>query len=462
LQLTARVAVALALIGIAATAGPRGNAQPGGCAAMGLYVSTSGDDRHDGCSPAKSLRTVSEAMVRARPGVTVYLGQGTYYEQLVTRRAGARGAEIIIKSFAGRAVIDGSKLPWSAGRNQNQGLVELRHPSVRLVGVTVSNSKNTGILLAADDLTVEDSRISNTRLHGVSTHTDRQTSYRGKAGTMIRRIVLRGNLVERAALSGNSQAISLIADGFLVTGNTVRDSRREGIDIWLGARRGEVVGNTVHSNNAVGIYVDGAAYVKIHRNVAYRNRSGIGISSEDTNYRTHDIWVFNNVLYDNRLAGIFVWDDTGSPGYKGVQDLVVAHNTLIGNRNALYLSGEKNTATFLNNLGYSTGADVNQRVARSSLVLQGNVWLNNATGFVSPEQKDYRLTAESPAIDKGVVIPARRIDKDAPFNINADFAGRSRIAGGKPDAGAFEYAPPFSRGARSGGNRNPVPRRSAP
>lgn len=407
--------------------------------ARALYVSSSGNDRHDGSSPAKPLRTISHALSRAGPGTTVYLAQGTYHEQVVTGRAGARGAEITVRSLNGPAVVDGSRLRWTPGGNQNQALVELHHPFVRLVGITIARSPNTGILLNADNITVEGCQVRETRLHGVSTHTSRQTNYPGRHGSMIRNVVLRNNVVERAALAGNGQSVSLIADGFLVSGNTVRNSPREGIDIWLGARRGKVVGNRVHGNKAAGIYVDGASDVSIHGNIVHGNGSGIGVSSEDANYGTRKILVYNNVVYDNGGAGVFIWDEKG--GRNGVQDVTIAHNTLIGNKHSLYLAGESNSAKIFNNLGQSSGASISNRAIRSTLIIQANTWLPDLGGFVSLRDRNFRLTSKSPAIDKGIPLESIAARSQSFALISADFDGRPRNSGRKPDAGAFEFQP---------------------
>ncbi len=407
--------------------------------APALYVSTRGSDGGDGATPETALRSISAAAARAVPGTTVYVEGGTYFEQVVTKAGGLEGLEIVFRSFNGTAVIDGSTQAWTPGGNQNQGLIELRHPHVRLVGLRVVNSKNTGVLLDADHLTVEGCEVGESQRHGISTHTSRQTNYPGLIGTMIRNTVLRGNLVWRAALAGNSQAVSLIADGFVVSGNTIRDNATEGIDIWLGARHGEVTGNTVHGNGAAGIYVDGASFVRIHRNLVYGNRSGVGVSSEDASYSTQHVWVYNNVVYDNREAGLFLWDDPRRPGRRGVQSVVLAHNTLAGNRHSVYLSGTEHSVEVLNNLGYSDNMSVYDESVRSSTVERNNVWLPSARGFVSAPRKDFRLTSNSPAVDKGRPLAPFRDDRGETFAVVVDFDGRPRNAGRAPDAGAFEY-----------------------
>jgi parallel beta-helix repeat protein len=408
-----------------------------GAGAAALYVSTRGDDSKDGSTPERALRSVSAALARARAGTTVFVAGGTYYEQVVTKAGGGEGAEITVKSFNGTAVIDGSRLGWTPDGNQNQGLVELRHPHVKLDGLKVVGSKNTGVLLAADHLTVEGCEVAETRLHGISTDTSRQTNYKGRPGTMIRDVVLRGNTVARAALSGSGQAVSLIADGFVVTGNTVRDNPKEGIDIWLGARHGEVAGNTVFGNSAPGIYVDGASYVRVHRNIVYGNRSGIGVSSENEHYSTHDIWVYNNVVYDNAEAGLFLWDKRSRPGRHGVQGLLAAHNTLVGNRHSFFLAGEGNTGEIVNNVGQSAAESVRDQSVRSSVAVRDNVWLPNLDGFAAAARKDFHLKAGSPAVDRGVRLPPLKDDRGRTFPMDSDFDGASR--GRSPDAGAYEY-----------------------
>ncbi|HLM56406.1 MAG TPA: right-handed parallel beta-helix repeat-containing protein, partial [Pyrinomonadaceae bacterium] len=417
-------------------------APPGGTvpsAAPSIYVSTRGNDTGDGATPETALRSISAAAARAVPGTTVYVEGGTYFEQVVTKAGGLEGLEIVFRSFNGTAVIDGSTQAWAPGGNQNQGLVELRHPYVRLAGLRVINSKNTGVLLDADHLTVEGCEVGESQRHGISTHTSRQTNYPGLAGTMIRNTVLRGNVVWRAALAGRAQAVSLIADGFLVSGNTVRDNATEGIDIWLGAKHGEVSGNTVHGNKAPGIYVDGASFVRIHSNRVFNNSKGVGVSSEDVNYPTHDVWVYNNVVYDNTGAGVFVWDDGSSPGFKGSQNVLIAHNTLVGNSPSVYLSGDSNSAQIMNNLGQTSGATIYSSATNSAFNTHNNVWLRSLTGFADAANKDFRLTAASPALDRGSAVPYFYDDLGNAFTISTDFGGLSRPSGAAPDAGAYEY-----------------------
>lgn len=397
-----------------------------------LHVSPAGHDANAG-TPQAPLQTLGAAASRAKPGTTVLLAAGTYHEQLVTRTAGTAEAPITFRSLDGRAIIDGSQLPWKAGGNQNQGLVELRHPYVRLEGLTITASKNTGVLLASDHLTVRDCEISQIQLHAISTETGRQEAA-GQA--MIRDIALEGNNVHHATLKGvgSAQAISLIAEDFVIRGNAVHDNLAEGIDIWLGSRRGEVVANTVYDNGRPGIYVDGASYVKIHGNRLFGNKDGIGISSEDERYETLHIWVYNNLITDHRDSGCFVWDLD-----QGVWEILFAHNTLIRNQRSFLFSGRDLSVKVMNNLGFATGSNLFDESQDSYIDLQRNVWLARIEGFMGPE--DFRLMPGSPAIDRGRALPTLKDDRGTPLALDTDLSGLPRTANGVPDAGAYEFQP---------------------
>jgi hypothetical protein len=409
--------------------------------ANALYVSTIGNDANGGSTAQSPLRTINAAMSRATAGTTIYIEGGTYFEQIVSRYAGLSGQEITLTSYNGTAVIDGSNLSWTPGGNQNQGLIELRHPYLRLNKLRIVNSKNTGIVLDADNLTVENCEIGETQRHGISTDTRRQTNYPGLSGTMISNIAIKNNTVYRAVLKGQGygQAVSLIADGFTVSGNTVRDNLTEGIDIWLGAKHGEVVDNVLYGNAKPGIYIDGASYVRVHRNRIYGNLKGIGVTSEDVNYSTSYIWVYNNLIYDNTDAGLFIWDDAANPGYRGSQNVLLANNTLVNNKLAVYLSGDNNSAEIMNNAGYSTGAGLYNSSTNSSFNIHNNVWLTGVTGFVDAANKNFHLTSASPAVNAGGQIPVLFDDIGNLYAIETDFDKLSRAAGSTLDAGAYEF-----------------------
>lgn len=405
-----------------------------------LYVSVGGSDAHDGTSPDRPLRTLAAASALARPGATVAIGPGVYQERLMTRYPGTAANPITFQGEAGKTVIDGSKVSWPR-QSVNYGLVELNHDYTRLVGLKVVNSANSGIVLNANHLAVDACEVSGIRNHGITNRTNRKPDL---GYSLIRDIAVRNNTVREAVTSRLGQGISLAADGFVVAGNDVAGVRDIGIDIWTGARHGEVYGNSVHDNpgdgpSDIGIYVDGASYVRIYGNRVYRNGKGIFVTSEDESYDTHHIWVYNNVVHDNRGAAMGIWDDT--PRHAGAQDVLFAHNTLVNNQVSFYLRFHGNTAEIANNLGYSTGEPVRNWSTASTYSFHGNVWLSSLVGFVAPDKGDFRLTSRSPAIGKGSQLRAFEDDLGQVFRILTDFAGNQRASGTPVDPGAYGYTP---------------------
>lgn len=75
-----------------------------------LHVATNGDDGNDGLSAESPLRTINRAAELVRPGDTVMIGGGNYYETVRARVTGTREAPIRFASMPGeRAVIDGAE-----------------------------------------------------------------------------------------------------------------------------------------------------------------------------------------------------------------------------------------------------------------------------------------------------------------------------------------------------------------
>jgi hypothetical protein len=73
-----------------------------------FYVDAArGDDAQDG-SRERPWKTIRHGVRRLRPGMTLYLRGGTYYERVSLTRSGTAEAPIVIASYPGEvAVIDG-------------------------------------------------------------------------------------------------------------------------------------------------------------------------------------------------------------------------------------------------------------------------------------------------------------------------------------------------------------------
>lgn len=253
------------------------------------------------------------------------------------------------------------------------------------------------------------------------------------------------------------------------------------------ARNGYIALNTVFNISSLhnpayrgqeladGIYVDGGADVVIERNLVHNTDLGIEAASEHHGHTSDRVTVRSNIVYASNQVGISIGGYANGVG--GTTNCIIVNNTLYGNGTAPQSEGEfqiqfhASDNTFMNNIAE---ADNSQNLLLYSFVptpthpatLDYNLydapggadnsdwtWLNKtysvftryqmATGndaksrfadpqFVDPATSDFQLTAGSPALDAGVLLPLSSIGL-------LDFAGSPRsTAQGEIDQGAYQ------------------------
>lgn len=333
--------------------------------AADLYVSTAGNNANPGTlsSPFRSITFASNA---ASPGDTVYVRGGVYFGTLNLTNSGTSAAPITIRNFNDETpVIDASGVgPGSQGAVVTiNGTDHVTLQGFELRNLTTDEDDDTpiGILIRgnADGITIDSCHIHSIRndgddgnAHGILVSGN---------SSSIQALTISNNLIENLIL-GNSEALVLNGnvDGFVVSGNTVRNCNNIGID-FIGfegtnsnstldqARNGLCVGNTVHGSSTVsnpaynswscaGIYVDGGRDIVIEGNRLYQNDIGIEIASEHAGRATSGIDVRNNLVWNNTYGGIF----TGgySPSVGSTEDCTITGNTTFNNDTARDGNGE--------------------------------------------------------------------------------------------------------------------------
>ncbi|WP_409294700.1 nitrous oxide reductase family maturation protein NosD [Peribacillus sp. SCS-26] len=303
----------------------------------GLYVSPVGDDKNPG-SRNKPLKTIQKAVNLTKPGTTVYVRNGTYHEQVVIKKSGRKEAPITLKSYPKeKATIDGSfvQVSWD-----HQGLVSIHDKSYVTVegfeikqyktkkedlvpiGISVSGS-GKGVKILRNHIHHIETQHKNGNAHGIAV-------YGTKAPDAIEDIIVSGNKLEDMKLGWSE---SLVLNGnvtnFKVTDNLLRRNDNIGIDIigfegvsteekFDQARNGIISNNTVYHissygnqaygnhYSAGGIYVDGGKQITIENNRVYQNDIGIEAASEHGGKSTSSVTIRNNVIYENRSAGIAI------------------------------------------------------------------------------------------------------------------------------------------------------------
>ena len=433
-------------------------------AGVTYHVAPNGSDASPGTLVAP-FATIQHAADLVLPGDTVLVRAGTYHQVVTLRRSGTAGAEIVLAAYPGeRPVLDGSGLlasEWLAG------IVHVDQAAyVRVRGLTLANAgpgiQAAGILVEdSQHVTVEENLTDDTTSSGI-----------GVWG--CEDVTLEDNEVIRACHGGIQEQVSVGGTrGFRVVGNRVHDAGGtaiggEGICLKDGSSDGVARANRVWNvPEKLGIYVDAwdqhTHDIEVDGNVVNDCIDGIVLASEMGGLLER-IRVTNNLCYRNSLRGLTVGDYGGVTTHP-MNDLQVVNNTFAGNGTGGWGGGiavdsrEARNVVVRNNVvsGHpsfgilvSTGLPAGAVTVDHNLIDRyvGTVEEGETRGtdaveadplFVSTAAHDYRLSAGSPAIDRGNADRAPSID----------FDGVARPQGGGIDLGAFERtAGPVTFGAK--------------
>jgi len=436
----------------AATAVPGGTAAlpsaPGATAtapaAAGLYVSTAGSDQNPGTF-SRPLRTIQRAAALAGSGTTVWIRGGTYAGFDVTRSAitfAAYGSEVVVVTAGARddaiqfsgvnggglrhMIVQGSAVQYGSGVNVNNSV------GVSIVGSTVRNNRTFGIVIV---------RSSGVRITG--------NTITGNADGIEERYAGNGTVISNNRIYGNTKTVDsgrgMEGINFYKSTGTITIS---GNVLWNNGTHFEVygasnltfTGNVTWNGQIMETGTDGlpCANNRYIRNVAYR---GAGFGNEPTNGMILRC-ASNNLVAQNTLDGFdqFAFDivdgTSGVPYGGSIAGLRILNNIVTGGRafsidsalpssvkidyNLVYNVGS--TALYGNHIAYVAGKG--QFDTLSAFTAATGYEAHGIFGdprFVNRSARDYRLTARSPAIDRGLVV------------LSDGYAGL------RPDLGRYEY-----------------------
>jgi hypothetical protein len=268
---------------------------------------------------------------------------------------------------------------------------------------------------------------------------------------------------------GAHESISIVGvTHFVVGDNYVHDGLKEGIDVKESSTNGAVVGNFVERTCGVGIYINEAQGVDVHQNRVRRSgyflseghevicqdhpefgrfyddylgggvQLAVGDLGELSQGLLADIHVYQNVFWDMQGNGIEFWDELrenrkGSGEMRGnqvfnnviynvslagirlsdVTDTLVANNIIVGTEEDPFTGNAIGANTISHNL-FAFRYDWQEPA--------GGEYVTEDPLFVDPAAGDFRLQADSPAIDQGLEMDLPSI--------------------GEPDIGAYEYGLP--------------------
>lgn len=375
------------------------------------FVAPAGSDAAAGTSDAP-WKTLGYAAATATAGDVVEVRAGIYTKPVVFTRSGTPSAPIVFRAYQAEIpVLDGTTLTVAPGWSpllwlKNVSYVTLQGFELRNFKTAKKNCVPIGILVngAGAGVSLLDNHIHDlgttyTRRNGGDAH---GIAVYGDARSPILNLTLRGNQLHHLVL-GSSEAMVLNGNvsGFLVESNHVHDCNNIGIDA-IGregtcpdpaqdvARDGIIRSNTVYGINtwgnpaygknysAGGVYVDGGRGILIEENDITDCDIGIELASEHAGQATSGVTVRNNLVYRNRMGGLFmggydkkrgrtescliedntfVENDTLEDGNGeillqfDVRDTIISNNLIVANAQSLvignpYTQNTRNTVDF--------------------------------------------------------------------------------------------------------------------
>jgi pectate lyase-like protein len=372
------------------------------------YLSPSGNDTNSGTA-TDPWRTFCKANDMVAPGDTVHVLPGTYQQEPMVAGLCDPGGSFLAGIYLGRGgnaaarVTYISDTKWGAlVRSSGRGIaVRVGGPYIDFIGFDVSigtgeRAEPNGALYAGIYVTGSGARVIGNRVHDLPL--DFGCGNFGGGGIVL------GYSPASAAASTRGQ----VADGNWINNTGTASNCSPSL--------GEVHG----------IYAQTIG-VKIRNNILYHNVGGYGLA---LNHCYSAAEISNNLFFDNGSSAIVLSADL-EPGCSRNTGTRV-NNNIIRSENQHSLdygvirdqSGGADSA--VNNLFWSIGA----QPRTSGLAESGSIVADPLMGnFRSDGTGDYRLTADSPAVDRGTSVIAPP----------TDFGGKARPSGPAHDIGPFEF-----------------------
>ena len=377
--------------------------------------------------------TIGKGTSRLLPGQTLYVGNGTYAEQ-VSVPSGTATAPVTVTALPGTA-------PTVTGTGTlTHGIYLANRSYLTVSGLTVSGALSDGVYVTGcSNITLSGLRVTGSgqpnangfakgfKLIGTTNSTisantaDRNTDSgiylaQGSTGDLVigNTAYLNARQYTRAA-----PGIDLRSGGNTVRNNVTHDNEDSGIQLYTGADGNLVANNVSYRNGDHGIDDYQAANERIVSNSVYRNATaGINLEGGSTGGL-----VANNISVDNglnspRSVGDIRVDPTAQTGTVLNDNVVYLHAA-----GAYYVWGTTNYGS-LSAFRSATGQEAQG-------ILSDPRW-------ASPDSGVFTLTAGSPAIDSADATVSGEQATDLAGTARYDDPSVANGPAGYDDRGAYE------------------------
>lgn len=371
------------------------------------YVATTGDNSNPG-TEAQPFQTIAHAVNTMVAGDTTYVRGGTYSGHVRFRRSGKAQAPIELLNYPGEnPIIDFGKTPATV---TSEDMILLQSGKNTPIGwITIEGFEIQRGWKAIKWHNLHDSVIRRNWLHDAL----RGSPLQAIGGTRVlidRNRINHNAIVNLDGSETGGHGIYLHGSAYTLTNNIIYDNHTFGIQI-----NGSATSAYDPAKHPSPEFAGAANWVIANNTLAY-SKDGAGIvvwGSLCNNAR-----IENNIFYENAV-------NKSSSTAQGVHFSSAAASTGIQIRNNLFYASDSGGTVAIGS-GATEGVTYTQ---------SGNIVNVSAPAFVNggnnalPSSPDWRLTAGSPAIDKGLTLSA----------VTTDFTGTVRPQGRAYDIGAYEY-----------------------
>ena len=377
--------------------------------------------------------TINRGTSRLLPGQTLYVGNGTYPEQVTVANSGTATTPVTVAALPGAHPIVGTS-------TQQHGIYLSARNYVTISGLTTSGTASDGVYVTnTDHVTLSGVRAT---LSGQPTATGFARGFKIIGSTAV---TVRASTADHNTDSGIYLASG--TTGATIVGNEAFANARQyvraaaGIDLRSGGNT--VIGNVTHDNEDSGVQLyTGSGGSLVANNVSYRNGDHGIDDYQATNER-----IIGNSVYRNVTAGINI--EGGSTG------ALVANNISVDNG----LSSPRSVGNIRVDATSQSGTVVNANLvylhAPGAYYEWGTVNYSSLPAFATatgqesrgrqadprwadPDGGNFTLTAGSPAIDSADSAVSGEQPTDIVGTVRYDDPAVANGPGGFDDRGAFE------------------------
>ncbi len=429
------------------------------------YVSNSGSDSNSG-TLSSPFQTIGQAIALANPGDIIYVKGGTYREFVNITRSGSSGYPITLQNYGNEApVIDGT------GVSVTEGLLQAGGDYITISGFIIQHSTDRGFYNTGSNNILENSTISYSYNHGAYIYLS--TNVQLINNEVYENVQV--NYPEGSVANWPQAVTTWGSTDTIFKNNRVHNNHGEGMTSSGNSTGTQFIGNVIHDNWSVNIYIDTTASNLVDRNFIYNTTTtSYGIELADEGYGqgcvSQNNRISNNIII-NVSSGIAFWKALSCSGL--VND-TFENNTIYNSINYAVniTSGSHSNTVFRNNIFYedrvaatgllkvenpgNTSFDTNliYDPSGSTQMFNWDGTLYNFTNWetITPNMADniwsdplffnkagakaadYQVIASSPAVDVGITPTTAH-----------DYDNNARLIDGKNtgtplyDIGAYEY-----------------------